>query len=351
MSTLTEDSLAILGQEVPLGRVDKALKELWGADNARTKASLMNFAIYSEESSSLEKNTALLAEITQEHACRGLLILSQPGEGAAKPRAWITAHCQLHEGHKSVCSEQISFLLQGGNLDEVRNIVFAHLDSDLPLVCWWQGDLTQSFSERLYSVFDLLFVDSSTWTNPAKAFSTLEEAQSQKTARFRSYDLSWLRSHLFRTALASCFQSAAAIAELQQLQSIEVAHAPGQRIAGLLLVAWMAVRMKCELKREGDRFALVLQDGQIVTVNVHEGTGSEPLQEMTLVTTGGKFTVNRACGGNRICTRVQLGEHVNEESLPADLPDDPALITDQLSRLGGQSLYVQMVPVLRQMLG
>src|SRR5688572_25838842 len=139
MSTLTEDSLAILGQEVPLGRVDKALKELWGADNARTKASLMNFAIYSEDPSSLEKNTALLAEITQEHACRGLLILALPGKGTSKARAWITAHCQLHEGHKSVCSEQISFVLEGGNLDQVRNIVFAHLDSDLPLVCWWQG--------------------------------------------------------------------------------------------------------------------------------------------------------------------------------------------------------------------
>ncbi|WP_256200287.1 OpcA/G6PD domain-containing protein [Verrucomicrobium spinosum] len=70
--------------------------------------------------------------------------------------------------------------------------------------------------------------------------------------------------------MASCFQSTAAIAELRQLQSIEVAHAPGQRIAGLLLVAWMTVRMKCELKREGDRFALVLPDGQTVTVNVHE---------------------------------------------------------------------------------
>ncbi|MEZ0386857.1 MAG: glucose-6-phosphate dehydrogenase assembly protein OpcA, partial [Verrucomicrobium sp.] len=217
MSTLTDDSLAILGQEVPLGRVDKALKELWGADNARTKASLMNFAIYSEDPASLEKNTALLADITQEHACRGLLILALPGQGPARARAWITAHCQLHEGHKSVCSEQISFVLEGGNLDQVRNIVFAHLDSDLPLVCWWQGDLTESFSERLYSVFDLLFVDSSTWTQAARDLATLKEAQGQKTARFRSYDLSWLRSHLFRTALASCFQSAVAIGELQRL--------------------------------------------------------------------------------------------------------------------------------------
>ena len=44
----------------------------------------------------------------------------------------------------------------------IPNIVFAHLDSDLPLYLWWQGDLTQNFDERFYSVMDLLFVDSAT---------------------------------------------------------------------------------------------------------------------------------------------------------------------------------------------
>jgi hypothetical protein len=46
-----------------------------------------------------------------------------------------------------------------------------------------------------------------------------------------------------------------------------------------------------------------------------------------------------------------LDGHQNEESLPADLAVDSDLISDQLSRLGGQSLYVQMVPMLREMLG
>ena len=97
-TTLNTD---ILGQEVPLGHVDKALKELWGKDDARTKASLMNFAIYSEDPVSLEANTRLLAEITEEHACRGLLILVLPSDSQPQARAWITAHCQLHEGQKS----------------------------------------------------------------------------------------------------------------------------------------------------------------------------------------------------------------------------------------------------------
>src|ERR1700733_5103369 len=150
-----ESSYEILGQEVPLDRVDKALKELWGQDEARTKASLLNFAIYSEKAESLEANTKLLEEITLEQACRGLLILAVPGD-KRNARSWITAHCQLQDGHKSVCSEQISFLLEGGNPNQVRNVVFAHLDSDLPLACWWQDELGANFNERLYSVIDML---------------------------------------------------------------------------------------------------------------------------------------------------------------------------------------------------
>ena len=117
--------------------------------------------------------------------------------------------------------------LEGGNMGQVRNIVFAHLDSDLPLICWWQGDLTENFDERFYSVMDLLFVDSATWKNPLQDFSKLQKAQSERTAKFRIYDLSWLRSHLFRTAIASCFVDAQALAELRQLQELEITHSEG----------------------------------------------------------------------------------------------------------------------------
>src|SRR4029078_641100 len=108
MENTLESSLAVLGQEVPLGRVDKALKDLWGKDEARTRASLMNFAIYSEDPGTIESNTRLLEEITSEHACRGMLLLALPG-GQPHARAWITAHCQLHARHHFGFSAPLSF--------------------------------------------------------------------------------------------------------------------------------------------------------------------------------------------------------------------------------------------------
>lgn len=341
---------AILGQEVALGRVDKALKELWGKDEARTKASLMNFAIYSEDPASLEANTQLLGEITEEHACRGLLILVLPTDSTPQTRAWITAHCQLHEGHKSVCSEQVSFVLEGGNMGQVRNIVFAHLDSDLPLVCWWQGDLTQNFDERFYSVMDLLFVDSATWSNPLQDFAKLEAAQAERTAKFRTYDLSWLRSHLLRTALASCFSDAATLAELRKLTSVEITHSPGHRMSGLLLAAWIGVRLKCTVETNAGKIRLILPEGQGVDVVLNESAGAEALQRVTLKSDTASFCVSRDCGATYVCTKVILNGQTRDQMLPADLVTDAALVSEQLSRLGGQSLYQQIVPMLVSML-
>jgi glucose-6-phosphate dehydrogenase assembly protein OpcA len=342
-TTLNTD---ILGQEVPLDQVDKALKELWGKDEARTKASLMNFAIYSEDPGSLEANTKLLSEITEEHACRGLLILVLPSDSNPKARAWITAHCQLHEGHKSVCSEQVSFVLEGGNMGQVRNIVFAHLDSDLPLVCWWQGDLTENFDERFYSVMDLLFVDSATWKDPMQDFARLKTAQSEHTARFRFYDLSWLRSHLFRTAIASCFADSVALPELRKLQRLEITHSAGHRMTGLLLAAWLGVRLGCTLETTSGQFRLIQPGGLPIQVSLDEAGGTEALQCVVLRSDCGMFTVSRECGAARVCTKVIIGGHQHETMLPADLVTDSALVSEQLSRLGGQSLYHQVLPML-----
>jgi glucose-6-phosphate dehydrogenase assembly protein OpcA len=339
-----------LGQEVPLGRVDKALKELWGQDEARTKASLMNFAIYSEDPESLDDNTRRLEEITLEHACRGLLILVLPSDGEPKARAWVTAHCQLHEGHKSVCSEQVSFVLEGGNMNQVRNIVFAHLDSDLPLFCWWQGELSSNFNERFYSVMDLLFFDSATWSDPARDMAILHTALTEKTSKFRVYDLSWLRSHLFRTAIASCFSDTTALAELSKLRKMEVSHCPRQRISALLLVAWLAVRLKCTLGTENGSIRLQQPEGQVIEVYLKETSGDEAVQSVTLCSDNACFKVSRDCGTAYIKTDVTIGGHHHEQMLPADLVSDVELITEQLSRLGGQSLYGQMIPMLRGLL-
>src|SRR5579885_3114909 len=100
-----------LGLPVEIGRIDQELKKLWReSEGVATRASLMNLALYSEEPGSLARNTALLAKITENHACRGIVIEADCQSEENRVSAWISAHCHVNRvGNKQVCSEQLSF--------------------------------------------------------------------------------------------------------------------------------------------------------------------------------------------------------------------------------------------------
>ena len=200
-----------LGQEVAVEGIHTALRQLWAQDEARTNACLINFAVYSEQPGSLRKNSEIVRVLTREHACRALLIEMDRGATLASIRAWITAHCHLSEGRKSVCCEQISFALTGVSRGRLRNTVFAHLSSDLPLILWWQGELSPIFEERLYSVIDRFVFDSADWENPSESFRLVDQAISSGSRPLVIQDLAWTRSYHFRLAVASLFDDPLAL--------------------------------------------------------------------------------------------------------------------------------------------
>src|SRR5437879_2323575 len=64
-----------LGAPVEIGKIEKELKKLWQqSEGAMTRASLMNLAAYSEQPGSLNNNTQLMAKITEDHACRAIVV-------------------------------------------------------------------------------------------------------------------------------------------------------------------------------------------------------------------------------------------------------------------------------------
>src|SRR5438034_2348843 len=137
-----------LGLPVELGRIDSELKKLWAqSEGAMTRASLVNLAVYSEVPGSLEKNTQLIAKITENHACRAIVIGADCKSKENRVDAWISAHCHISRaGSKQICSEQISFRLEGPCTRLLPRIVFSHLGWDLPVCPWWP----RAFREPLY---------------------------------------------------------------------------------------------------------------------------------------------------------------------------------------------------------
>ncbi len=330
---LNDSDLGRLGLETPISRIDRALKQLWESDEAKTRASLINLAIYTEDSSLLAADNDLLDHVAAEHACRALLILALPESQPPRARAWIQALCRPYQGKQAVCSEQISFVLEGGDAAQVQNIVFAHLDSDLPLVVWWQADLTQHFEERFYSRIDTLIIDSSRWSDPAKQFDALRAAMSAETADFDVRDLAWTRSHFMRTALASCFQDAAALQNLAKLQIIRITHLQGQRTTALLLAVWINQRL-----------------GVTLPLELIEKNSGPALQSLVLEGDGVRGEVRRDCDSSFIHVCTSCGQHEHKDLLPADVDSDAELVSEQLSRFHGSTLYSSMRPFVRSML-
>ncbi|MDB6139810.1 MAG: hypothetical protein JWO94_2882 [Verrucomicrobiaceae bacterium] len=352
MSTTSELQLdtTVLGQEVPLNRVDQALRELWADENtSKTRASLMNVAIYSEDSSSLERNTQLLGEITEQHSCRSLLIVNVPDAPKHTARAWVTAHCQLYDGKRSVCCEQLSFLMEGGTADSIRNFVFAHLDSDLPLTVWWQGELTERLDERFYSVMDALIVDSSQWANPGSSLRRVLAARDSRTSRLMLSDLSWMRSRFMRLALAGACHDAKVLEELPNVNQIKITHGKGHRMSALMLVAWIGTQLKCRLAA-GDSLRFERYGGATLNVTIIESDKACPLQSLELSGPDVSISVSRDPDSCFIRSKMEHAHHQRDEVQPAGTSNDGDLIADQMGRLGGTTLYFEMLPLLQSML-
>ena len=86
------------GLPVEVAQIDRELKKLWDAsDGVMTRASLINLAVYSEAPDSLGKNTAIIAQITENHACRAIVIAADPTAKESGVEAWISAHCHVSQ--------------------------------------------------------------------------------------------------------------------------------------------------------------------------------------------------------------------------------------------------------------
>lgn len=320
-----------LGLETPISGIRRSLNQLWEGDEAKTRASLINLAIYTEDSAVLADDHAMLEKVAAEHACRAMLILALPQVQPPRARSWIQALCRPYQGKQAVCSEQITFILEGGDAAQVQNLVFAHLDSDLPLVVWWQADLTKNFEERFYSRIDTLIIDSSRWSDPARQFDALLKVKAENTD-LDIRDLAWTRSHFMRTALASCFQDASARQNLPKLRAMRITHLRGQRTTALLLAVWINKRLGASLK-----------------LDLIEKDSGPALQSLVLEGDGLRGEVRRDCDSRFIHVCSTCGGHSHKELLPADVDSDAELVNEQLSRYRGSTLYSSMLPFVRSL--
>ncbi|MDQ2825200.1 MAG: glucose-6-phosphate dehydrogenase assembly protein OpcA [Verrucomicrobiota bacterium] len=343
-----------LGLPVEIGQIEQELKKLWAETaGSMTHASLVNLAIYSEETGSLEKNTQLIAEITRNHACRAIVIGADPSAKENHVEAWISAHCHTSRaGNKQVCSEQISFRLEGPCTRLLPNIVFSQLDSDLPFYLWWQGELHDPMDPQLWEWVDRFIYDSQTWKDFGAQMQLVETAQREAKQRIILCDLNWTRLDKIRMALAQFFDHPASHHHFGKIASARIDFAPAFRSAALLLAGWLGAQLnwRAEKTDNADRFRFVDEKGRKIDIVLQERAG-QPLGEILLTSDAIEFLVTHAeCGDLLEVSRGKPGDKRISQLMPAQTNNPVELMTQELLRGGPHRVYLRAVNCVRELL-
>src|SRR5205809_6483310 len=283
-----------LGFQVELNKIDSELKKLWAqGEGAMTRASLVNLAVYSEAPGSIEKNTQLIAKIAENHACRAIVIGADCETKENRVEAWISAHCHISRtGSKQICSEQISFLLEGPCTILLPSIVFSHLDSDLPFYLWWQSEFREPMDRQFWAWVDRVIYDSQTWKDFGAQMHLVESAQAEAKQRIILCDLNWTRLDKVRFALAQFFDHPASHHRFAKIKKVRIDHASGFRSTALLFVGWLAAQLnwRAEKKEGRNMLQFVSSSGQRIDIEIRQCDG-QPIHELVLTAGDIEFAV------------------------------------------------------------
>ena len=343
------------GLPVGVGDIDRQLGELWSASDAgKVRASLVNLVIYSESPDAIVENTPLLSKIAADHAFRALLVQGNPQAATTDFQAWITAHCHMREaaGRKEICSEQITFRLDGPAADRLPNIVFAHLDSDLPLCFWWQGELHPEPDRQLWTRVDRLIVDSRGWKQPAMQFRILGGIESAAAGRCAVCDLNWTRLFHLRYAIAQIFDIPAARAKLPRLESVEIKHLAGHRLTALELLGWIASRLGWLIVNEGGKNFLRRRDGGHCEFILREDAdASAAIASANFRFHGAKACATRAEHGDFYIVEFEAaGQPSVSQMLPAGRESTSDILLSELGRVGRHPMFWPSIRAVQPLL-
>jgi glucose-6-phosphate dehydrogenase assembly protein OpcA len=343
-----------LGLQVELDKIDSELKKLWAqSEGAMTRASLVNLAVYSEVPGSLEKNTQLIAKIAENHACRAIVIGADCKAKTNRVEAWISAHCHVSRtGSQQVCSEQISFLLEGPCTSLLPSIVFSHLDSDLPFYLWWQGEFREPMDPQLWAWVDRVIYDSQTWKDFPGQMRLVESAQKEAKQRIVLCDLNWTRLDKVRSALAQFFDHPTSHHHFAETKNAHIDFAPGFRSTALLFAGWLAAQLHWSVEKavRNDGLQFVDSGGHKIDIELRARAG-EPIDQIVLNSGEVQFVVTRAkCGDLLEVSRSQPGEKRMPQLMPAGSNDPVSLMTEELMRGGPHHVYLRAVNCVRDLL-
>lgn len=345
------------GMPVEIGKIDRELKQLWKqGEGAATRASLINFAVRCEGEKAMAETTEIISRFTREHACRAILIATEPNAPEKRVQAWISAHCQISRaGAKQVCCEQITFLLEGKSSELIPSIVFSHLDSDLPLYLWWRNEFPEHPDEQFWKWVDRLIFDSQTWANPREQFALMRSSIAAAKPRLTLCDLNWTRSLFLRQAISQMFDHPENLRELPRVNRIMIRYTPNAHTTAMLLTGWMISQLRLRVtSSQHDEFRLAsatANDGSEIELDLQPSEDASEISEVSFVTPDAQFRVLQKSGSDFLHMEVALPDgHQFDHLLPLGEDDLVGLLNTELSRGSKHEVYLKVLAAAEPLL-
>lgn len=340
---------------VDVDQVNRQLGELWqtaagAADEPAagliTRACMASLVVHTESETRRDRVTEIVRALTSRYPCRAIVLLAEPAAAGDTLTASITAHCHLAGGGgKQVCCEQVSLHATGGGVKRVRGAVLPLLESDLPVILWWDGNgpPRSGLFDQLRADADRIIFDSTGWDRAAgDAAGVLAElagllAGDERSTR-RYGDLSWTRLRIWRELTADLFDDPAAREHLDRLTRVTVTHGqgPGARLRAQLYGGWLARQLNWSAAETVARVSLVAD-------NSPAGAGIG-LMTIQLRNAEAMFEVRKEHDKRCAVTTVQLPRLCGLPTRRAFAAQEPAtLIADELDRSSVSSIYREAV--------
>ena len=341
---------AAFGTPVEVAGIAKELRKLWAADQTRTRASLINFAIICEGEAAMQDSTELLERFVRNHSFHALLIGIEPNAaGTNNVQAWINAHCYLPKaGAKHVCCEQVSIFVQGKVRELLPNLIFSQLDYDLPLTLWWRCECPEQVDPEVWRWVDRLVFDSQTWREPRKQFTAMREAV--RSDRTVLCDLNWMRALYLRQSLAQMFDMPDGAAALRKLRRVSITHAPGARTTAILLLGWLAAQMGWSAHGPGGRRITFTADENEIVCELSEAPG-HGISRVVLETDDLHLSAEHPPQADYLDLALNWNDGRSAKHLlPADSDDLADILDEELASGGRHRVYLKALAAAEPLL-
>jgi glucose-6-phosphate dehydrogenase assembly protein OpcA len=352
----SDTATASFGTPVEIPAIARELKKFWQADQTRTRASLINFAILCEGEAAMQDSTELLERFVRNHSFHALLIGIDPDAAETSVQAWINANCYLPKaGAKHVCCEQVTLCVKGNVRELLPNLIFSQLDYDLPLTLWWRCECPEQVDAEIWRWVDRLIFDSGAWKDPRRQFAAMRTAldlnRTAAASRTILGDLNWVRAGNLRQAVAQMYDTPDGAARIRALRSLSISHASGSRTTALLFLGWFAALLGWSKGHAparieaatgvANRVTFTTPDGGKVACELSESSGA-PIHRVVLVHDDVSITVDHPTGAEHLnLTLAWKDGRFARHLVPADSTDLADILDEELSRGSRHGIYLR----------